>query len=775
MSKCKERSLKQRLVVGAVTGVVTLSSVMPSAMPVFAEEPNDKALEKEEKQPIPDGAPVDDESKENKTEQVPPSEEVQKEEEQTNKEESKPEEIKPVENNQNTDKPNAPKTYKSLHEKLMQEDAAYASIDKAFSEGAHHGDLSNIPEAPEATTRAADKLGYNWNLSNGVPVIKNFITNNQNFSTRANSQKYIVIHDTANDSRGADAETHARYYQNNDRQVSANYTVDMDSVQYNVSASQTAHHCGDGHGKYGITNDNSIGIEMCINSDGDYAKTYNNAVLLVKKLMTTYNIPADRVVMHRDASGKNCSAALISGRYGKTWAQMKKDIGDPTGGSGGGSGITESSIHRLGVVKGLEPGETLNVRSGPTTSNGVVATLGEGTQVEMVARCSNGWYKLKLSTGGYGYASGYYIEDKGEYPTYNGPKTNSNLNMRTDADADANLIATLPEGTKIDTIYSKKKSADGAWWIKVTALGKTGWVHSAYVDGVDLDKLQNESVSSKPHAKEAVNVREKPDWSANKLVTVPAGKEFDKVISKTSNDWIRVEYQGHTGYVHRNYINSLDVNKLPLEDPVEKKPVVNYSTYLRKTPDWSAEQLELLSNGANVTVLGRWESWGKVKASSGKEGWVQQQYVENVDWANTPSIAPPVQQKPNAEVTATINLRENAEWVCNYLGVINDGERVVVQTTGHDGEWKKVYVPRLDKTGFVNEEYLSLDGSVKQGTVTANVNLRETKDWSAKQLGEIKQGSKVDVLDTSDGYWIKVKVPSLDNKVGYVSNSYLQM
>ena len=33
-------------------------------------------------------------------------------------------------------------------------------------------------------------------------------------------------------------------------------------------------HCGDGEGKYGITNKNSIGIEICVNSDGNYAKAF---------------------------------------------------------------------------------------------------------------------------------------------------------------------------------------------------------------------------------------------------------------------------------------------------------------------------------------------------------------------------------------------------------------------------------------------------------------------------------------------------------------------
>ena len=69
-------------------------------------------------------------------------------------------------------------------------------------------------------------------------------------------------------------------------------------------------HCGDGKGKYGITNSNSIGIEICINSDGNYNTAFQNAVELTKHLMKELNIPLEKVVRHYDASRKNCPARM---------------------------------------------------------------------------------------------------------------------------------------------------------------------------------------------------------------------------------------------------------------------------------------------------------------------------------------------------------------------------------------------------------------------------------------------------------------------------------
>ena len=54
MSKCKDKTLKQRIAVGAVTTVVTLSSVMPSTVQAFAQDLDET---QNQNQPVPDGAP----------------------------------------------------------------------------------------------------------------------------------------------------------------------------------------------------------------------------------------------------------------------------------------------------------------------------------------------------------------------------------------------------------------------------------------------------------------------------------------------------------------------------------------------------------------------------------------------------------------------------------------------------------------------------------------------------------------------------------------------
>src|SRR6185312_15178791 len=54
-----------------------------------------------------------------------------------------------------------------------------------------------------------------------------------------------------------------------------------------------------------------IGIEICENSDGNFAKAVANAVWLIKELMKEQNIPLENVVPHKRWSGKNCPSKLL--------------------------------------------------------------------------------------------------------------------------------------------------------------------------------------------------------------------------------------------------------------------------------------------------------------------------------------------------------------------------------------------------------------------------------------------------------------------------------
>lgn len=137
-----------------------------------------------------------------------------------------------------------------------------------------------------------------------------------------NVVKYIVIHDVGTRST---AKNNADYFYGGDRGASAHYFVDDISIWQVVKDDDGAWHVGDGYGKYGIDNQNSIGIEMCLPTGVVTYKTELNTLELTLYLMKKYNVPAKRVVRHYDASRKQCSKQFSKNNW-KRWKEFKKKI-----------------------------------------------------------------------------------------------------------------------------------------------------------------------------------------------------------------------------------------------------------------------------------------------------------------------------------------------------------------------------------------------------------------------------------------------------------------
>lgn len=157
-----------------------------------------------------------------------------------------------------------------------------------------------------------------------IPITEKPINNN--FNSADVEKKYIVIHDTGNQSGGANAEMHYRYFNSAYRGSSANYFVDKDSIIETVDpVTKYSWHCGDGRGKNGITNQNSIGIEICIPIDGNYEMAVSHTKDLVVCLMEVFNIPIENVVRHFDASGKICPRSMSDNGWAR-WDKFKKEV-----------------------------------------------------------------------------------------------------------------------------------------------------------------------------------------------------------------------------------------------------------------------------------------------------------------------------------------------------------------------------------------------------------------------------------------------------------------
>ncbi len=133
--------------------------------------------------------------------------------------------------------------------------------------------------------------------------------------------KYIVIHDTGNKNLGANADAHYRYFNSGYVGQSAHYFVDQNEVIQIIEDNDTAWAVGDGKGKYGVTNNNSLSIEICVN-DGDYTREVQLTIELTAYLMKKHNIDINHVIRHYDASKKNCPAFMSKNNW-EAWGAFK--------------------------------------------------------------------------------------------------------------------------------------------------------------------------------------------------------------------------------------------------------------------------------------------------------------------------------------------------------------------------------------------------------------------------------------------------------------------
>lgn len=140
--------------------------------------------------------------------------------------------------------------------------------------------------------------------------------------------KYIVIHETGNEGKNADAASHNEYIHReaNNLQTSWHYTVDDHEIYNHIPDNELAFHAGDGQNESG-GNLNGIGIEMCINPENDYEKTLENTAKLTACLVKAYHLDISSIRKHQDFSGKECPKRLIdSGRWREFLHSVEQEL-----------------------------------------------------------------------------------------------------------------------------------------------------------------------------------------------------------------------------------------------------------------------------------------------------------------------------------------------------------------------------------------------------------------------------------------------------------------
>lgn len=249
-------------------------------------------------------------------------------------------------------------------------------------------------------------------------------------------------------------------------------------------------------------------------------------------------------------------------------------------------------------------------------------------------------------------------------------------------------------------------------------------------------------------------------------------------VLNNSSSWYKVSVNGKEGYVSGEYLTGTTATNVALGTGTVK---CSSSVNFRSAPNTSSTSYGELKNGTKVNVVGVSSGWYKV-TYNGKTGYIHPDYItlasSSVGTAIAPSntVTSTTGTAGTVKCSSSVNLRSEANTSSSILAELKNGTAVTVVSTANG--WCKVTYS--GKTGYIKQDYVSTTGSASNNTsastgtaavvkCSSTVNFRSAASTSSTILGELKNGTAVTVLSTSNG-WSKV---SYAGKAGYISADYL--
>jgi len=210
------------------------------------------------------------------------------------------------------------------------------------------------------------------------PITQRFITGHCRPYRKLTKVEAVIIHWTANTRRGAGAMANRNYFSSSPKTpegkpiyASAHFCVDSVSIVQCLPEDEVAYHVGSSRpykpdgirikGNNGSPNYVTIGIEMCVNEDGDFNITRFQTIELTRYLVQKYNIPRINVLRHFDITGKDCPRMMLDNNV---WNQFLDEV----------FFVATPASQKQFIVNVSQ----LNVRQGPGTNFNVCRKLKSG-------------------------------------------------------------------------------------------------------------------------------------------------------------------------------------------------------------------------------------------------------------------------------------------------------------------------------------------------------------------------------------------------------------
>ena len=360
--------------------------------------------------------------------------------------------------------------------------------------------------------------------------------------------------------------------------------------------------------------------------------------------------------------------------------------------------------------------------------------------------------------------------------------TGDYVNLRSGAGTNYSIIGSLSSGELVTVLDDSNPD-----WVKVqTSNGAIGYCSKEFVKTLSSADESEELIGTLTG--DYVNLRAGAGTGHAVIGMLYLNDEVT-VLDDSDANWAKIRTKdGQEGYCSKEYLHITQKG-----ETAQETAVTTDALNLRSGAGTDYHVKTVLSKGTTVTILDNSDvNWAKVRTADGTEGYCSKAYLD-IAGSSAQEPSSPTQQPEQNESTSNttelqavltgsdVNLRSGAGTGYSVIGSLYLGQRVTV-INNSDANWAKIRT-ESGQEGYYTKEFLQIsDGSgsnageevsIGKAITTDYLNLRSGAGLNHNVLTVLAKGAVVDVIDNSDGTWVKVKTN--DGTVGYCSKDYLQM
>ncbi|MCC0761678.1 SH3 domain-containing protein [Clostridioides sp. ES-S-0006-03] len=235
-------------------------------------------------------------------------------------------------------------------------------------------------------------------------------------------------------------------------------------------------------------------------------------------------------------------------------------------------------------------------------------------------------------------------------------------------------------------------------------------------------EIESSTVESRTITGNAVNFRKGPGTNNASIGKFYKGDKVEYIGKDGS--WVKVKYNGNTGYVHEKYlsINSLGNSNESNDVSVKSTKVVTAKGLnFRTGPSTGSSKISTLGYGTEVGYISESNGWSKI-SSNGRVGYVSSKYLgtnlSDSANGNDGSSSSDIVKDTKVVTAKSLNLRTGPGTGHSKVATLSYGTEV--GSISEDGGWTKVN--HDDQTGYVSSQYLAEKGSVDTSTPSDSTN-----------------------------------------------------